>query len=226
MGEGHFRIQEALMSQSDWQKLSVPWNKMLAIDGGLSGTGLALFERDAKGRMQPTRVEVFTPKKTLPYMQKAQEIADFIMFTFVQPAWGATESFHGVMEFPAYQEGAARSMGWKSGDLQKLTYLIGVLTAAVPWTRVTHVLPRDWKGQLPKDVVERRLRRDLGDYVCEKLGVKTHGWDALGIGLHVLGRFGPEVQNPLPEAPASATTSGAAPVVLRIKKRSRPASTS
>lgn len=216
------------MAQADWQKVSEAWDHMLAIDGGLSGTGLALFERDERRILRPTRVEVFTPKKHLPYMEKAQQIVDFISFEFINPGMGARVPFHGVMEFPDYQSGAERSMGWKSGDLQKLTYLIGVLTAAVPWTRVTHVFPRDWKGQLPKDVVERRLRRSLGEDLCRRLDVKTHGWDALGIGEHVLGRFGPEVQNPLPPTSAlpasppsvarpSATTSSGAK--FRIPRR-------
>jgi hypothetical protein len=221
------------MSQADWQRIAQPWSKMLAIDGGLSGTGLALFERDATGIMHPTRVDVFTPKKTLGYMAKAQAIVDFILVSyfssFSESYSPGGPSFHGVLEFPAYQEGAQRSMGWKSGDLQKLTYLIGVLTAGIPWTRVTHVLPRDWKGQLPKDVVERRLRRDLGEDVCQKLAVKTHGWDALGIGLHVLGRFGPTTQNPLPEpspaARVSVTTSSGGPQGLRIRRKSKRLST-
>lgn len=209
------------MSQADWQRVSEDWATMLAIDGGLSGTGLALFERDANRLLQPARIEVFTPKKSLPYMQKAQQIVDFISFEFINPRMGPRVACHGVMEFPDYQSGAERSMGWKKGDLQKLTYLIGVLTAAIPWTRITHVFPRDWKGQLPKNVVEQRLRRDLGDDVCRRLDVRTHGWDALGIGLHVLGRFGPEVQNPLPTLPAApvfGTESKSGKVFIRRRR--------
>lgn len=88
-----------------------------------------------------------------------------------------------VIEFPEFQAGAARQMGWKTGSLQRLTFLVGVMAGYLPedW-RIILVSPSGWKGQLPKDVVERRMTRHYGAAVCAALNVKTHAWDALGIG--------------------------------------------
>jgi hypothetical protein len=94
-------------------------------------------------------------------------------------------------EFPEYQTGASRSMGWMRGDLQKLTYLVGVLS------RMSHdqgavfepVPVSQWKGQLPKDIVIDRIQQALGTRACTKLGITTHAWDATGIGLWRLGVF-------------------------------------
>lgn len=74
-------------------------------------------------------------------------------------------------------------MGWKTGSLQKLVFLVGVIAGYLPedW-RIILVTPSGWKGQLPKDVVIRRMTARYGTAVVKTLNVKTHAWDALGIG--------------------------------------------
>lgn len=94
-----------------------------------------------------------------------------------------------VIEMPEFQSGAGRQMGWKTGDLQKLTLLVGILaaTAARALANVQLVTPSQWKGQLPKDVVQRRLETHYGSKL-NKLNIQTHAWDALGIGAWALGQ--------------------------------------
>jgi len=79
-------------------------------------------------------------------------------------------------------------MGWQTGDLQKLTFLVGVLAgyfqSAVSFTPVT---PNEWKGQLPKSVVIRRLQKRFGPGATQDW--EKDGWDAVGIGLWKLGKF-------------------------------------
>lgn len=88
-----------------------------------------------------------------------------------------------------------------SGDLIKLTLLTGGLMAvAVDQGIETDLVPiTAWKGQLPKDIVERRLIRyveSLGiheenepDWYSEFItgSFRDHVYDAFGIGLYVKG---------------------------------------
>jgi len=91
-----------------------------------------------------------------------------------------------VCEFPQYQESAGRSMGWRTGDLQRLTFLTGVFAARLHPAEFYPVVPSQWKGQLPKSIVEDRIRTRLGAAVCRRLKIRTHAWDAVGIGLWAL----------------------------------------
>lgn len=89
-----------------------------------------------------------------------------------------------VCEFPEFQSGAGREMGWRKGDLQKLTFLIGsIYWATRPQVVFFPVSPSKWKGQLPKSVVEHRVIESLGKETCARLKLRTHAWDAAGIGL-------------------------------------------
>ncbi len=82
------------------------------------------------------------------------------------------------------------------GDLVKLTLLAGSYWGAINSLRMetTFVPVRDWKGQLPKKVVEERIRLLLGKKFRD-LTLLDHEWDAIGIGLWVQGflRDGREV---------------------------------
>jgi hypothetical protein len=89
-----------------------------------------------------------------------------------------------VSEYPAWH---GQVLGWSAGDLQKLVFLVGVLAgyfhAAASFTPVT---PGEWKGQLPKSVVTRRLEKRFGKHTK---GWEKDVWDAVGIGLWKMGRF-------------------------------------
>jgi len=88
-----------------------------------------------------------------------------------------------VCEFPEFQSGTARSMGWAKGDLQKLTFLVGYIAGRNPSCQFVPVKPSTWKGQLPKSIVTDRIITRLGKEWAQTSGVKTHAWDAVGIGL-------------------------------------------
>lgn len=90
-----------------------------------------------------------------------------------------------VSEFPAWH---GIQLGWAAGDLQKLVFLVGVLAGyfceAHSFTPVT---PKDWKGQLPKEVVKRRLVKRYGPGATREW--EKDVWDAVGIGLWKMGKF-------------------------------------
>lgn len=168
--------------------------RMLAVDPGLSGTGWALWTRPTTRRgfaAPPDAVGVFTPSKALAWDAKVSAIAmkldEALAESEFDPATCDGETLV-VVEMPEWQGSVKRAMTWTTGDMQKLTYLVGYLGGYyAPLYRYLPVLVRDWKGQLPKDVVQRRIERKLGLDVCQHLGIKTHAWDAVGVGLYMLG---------------------------------------
>ena len=97
---------------------------------------------------------------------------------------GSTQLF---VEYPSFFDTAAGTMVAKKGDLLKLTCLVGVMCGWMESKSVkTSLVPvNQWKGQLPKQIVTERIIRYLGEKQC--LGIKSHAWDAVGIGLHALG---------------------------------------
>jgi hypothetical protein len=160
---------------------------MVSIDPGLSGTGVVTWTRRSDNSIYPRGSWVFKPlmRQVREDQQEAEDdliararnLANQVINTC--PVDTAT----AVIEFPEFQASASRMMGWKTGSLQRLTMLVGVMIGAFPpgW-RIMLVTPSGWKGQLPKDVVERRMRAMFGSERLDRMGVKTHAWDALGIG--------------------------------------------
>jgi len=163
----------------------VPFDYLISIDPGLSGTGVVHW-RDAwpiwatvmKPVMRDVREQLKGGEQDL--IPRARDIAEKLVH---DAHYLQTLDTTVVIEFPEYQASADRAMGWKTGSLQRLTMFIGVLIGMMPhcW-RVILVSPSGWKGQLPKDVVQRRMTDKYGAATVIGLGIKTHAWDALGIG--------------------------------------------
>ena len=79
------------------------------------------------------------------------------------------------------------------GDLNDLIELAGVVgaLASVFDVNVTHVYPADWKGQVPKEIMNERCLFTLSQAERLQLLHKDHNTlDAVGIGLHAHGRIG------------------------------------
>lgn len=70
------------------------------------------------------------------------------------------------------------------GDLNKLSMLIGRYTEYLSsiGLQVKILLPRQWKGQLPKQAVAERVKKIIG-----RTFKTHHEYDAVGIGLAVQG---------------------------------------
>lgn len=126
---------------------------------------------------------VYAPPRVGTFVDRAWRIADTLLADLRSDL---TAMDHIVCEFPNFQESAKRSMGWRTGDLQKLTFLVGVLAQACRPAQFTPVTPVQWKGQLPKHLTVKRVTTALGPDVCAAIGLKSHAWDAAGIGLWAL----------------------------------------
>ena len=77
----------------------------------------------------------------------------------------------------------------KRGDLVTLSFFIGFLAGRLAPVPFIPIEVNRWKGQLSKKNVEQRIKNKLGEQVCDTLGIKTHAWDAVGIGLYCKGYF-------------------------------------
>lgn len=90
-----------------------------------------------------------------------------------------------IIECPQYW-GAAGYLARESGALFKLTFVCGMLFSLAD--DVIVVTPNDWKGQLPKAVVNNRLRKIYPDVDIAKLDHNIV--DAIGIGNFYLTEYG------------------------------------
>jgi hypothetical protein len=171
--------------------------RMISIDPGLSGTGVVYWDRlGHPSTLLPVRADVLRPLMRQvrdaqlvdedDLIARTRSLATQIMTARSAPGKALVsyvDLLTVVIEFPEFQASASRMMGWKTGSLQRLTFLVGVLVGMFPATwRIQLVTPSQWKGQLPKAVVEHRMARDYGAATIRRLGIKTHAWDALGIG--------------------------------------------
>jgi hypothetical protein len=163
-------------------------NFLLAIDPAFGGTGVAVFQGTEL-------ISVHTFKRTGkdPFEKRARRIGEEIqnLCESVTSRPGPTGQVTRVVcEFPVFMGSPQRSMGWVKGDLQKLTYLVGVIGGMVG-NRVeyTAVPVPEWKGQLPKTVVIDRIKKRLPTPLLKRLNPVKDEWDAIGIGLWALDLF-------------------------------------
>jgi hypothetical protein len=159
---------------------------LLAIDPGLNSMGWAYWRYPEKGFV-PASVGLIKAPRKMELTVRAHWIAEEVFKTIPQiggpnaPPLFKTDI---VSEFPAWH---GTSMAWSTGDLQRLVFLVGVLCGRFSLSKFTLVTPAEWKGQLPKDVVIRRLQKKLGRRVTQDYDKDM--WDAVGIGLWKLGEF-------------------------------------
>jgi Holliday junction resolvasome RuvABC endonuclease subunit len=151
---------------------------MLYVDPGLGGTGWAVFHGPI-----PTEYGVIRGKAK-HWTASAHDIADeFATLLRTRKIKEVT------IEFPSlWTSGKSMASGVR-GDLFKLTYLIGCLgTKTVEITKATPVFisPLGWKGQLPKEIVVKRIERQLPGLTGK---IPNHAADAIGMGLSAQGKI-------------------------------------
>ena len=158
--------------------------RLLSIDPGLGGTGYVFWfaGRPLKaGNIYPAK-----PAQRKDDLESGEELlnrANEIYNRLMDIVGVQLHPLTVVIEFPEYQEGLRGRTARSTGSIDKLAFLIGVLAGSFGNDyRVIMPRVRDWKGQLPKEVVTRRMLKHYGLDLCVKLNVRAHAWDALGIG--------------------------------------------
>jgi hypothetical protein len=86
------------------------------------------------------------------------------------------------MFMPGTRQGAMVAL---RGDLVKLAMLTGLLMGYLRDPCIL-VPVNQWKGQLPKKVVERRVKDVITAKLAKRMELRSHMWDAVGIGLYAL----------------------------------------
>lgn len=89
-----------------------------------------------------------------------------------------------IIEWPVFYDDAGGHMVAKRGDLNKLVFSVGWFACMCSELGMeVNLLPvPQWKGQLPKSVVNYRIVKLLGKDACSTFA--THAWDAVGLGLY------------------------------------------
>ncbi len=156
----------------------------LSIDPGITGTGLAFWrEGEWSLRLPPCAISIITPPATMRSWEEKEEyvaskVAQVLLKNYVT---------HVYCELPEYFADAHGVMVAKEGNLAKLILVVGMFWEAARHRDIPfHPIPvAQWKGQLPKFVVEERIRRIIPTVVA--LQPQSHAWDAIGIGLYAKG---------------------------------------
>ena len=173
-------------------------DRVIAIDPGLTGTGWALWHAESDSLL-PKEAHLpiacgtcRAPKEgSLAQRSEALWVKLFEQLTdkksYLPFGWRSDPTFVFI-EIPQHFGSSARGIAAQSGGIYDLTFLVGYLAAKFVGCSVITFTPNEWKGQLPKDVVERRVRRIIGDRF-DGLGVKSHAVDAVGLGLFAIGKL-------------------------------------
>lgn len=116
--------------------------------------------------------------------------AKMILSEFMVQASGLHECKVHVMEMPEFRAGDAVGHAAAAGEsLGMLYFMCGMHCRLADTLNAMPVFfkPREWKGQLPKRVVQQRLESAIGDSDGRGEFITEHAWDAVGIGLHFAG---------------------------------------
>lgn len=101
-----------------------------------------------------------------------------------------------VIECPVfYASDAGGEMVASSGDLGKLYMVVGAIVGSLP-ASIDPLLLKvpEWKGQLPKHIINRRIEAALGPESCARFYKDI--WDAVGLGLFLGGHINRDIQRP------------------------------
>jgi hypothetical protein len=163
----------------------------LTVDPGVNAMGFAHWDDRTWARATialPTAAYVIEPATAHPEWYR--RIADIVEQL---DARVAGHLVNGVWcEMPILFRGAVGHAAAARGDLCHLAFAVGTIArwAACRQADFFPVPVNEWIGQLPKEVMHRRVRNFLlNDHtpsaVDRLLGSEpSHHWDAIGVGLH------------------------------------------
>lgn len=159
---------------------------VLAVDPGIRACGAALFAAD--GVLWKAALVRCSTDVSVPAPARCEAMA------WEASQWGGVDREVLALEWPQVYRAGRGKRGADPNDLLLLAGVCGALAAHVRCD-VVAVLPREWKGTLPKEIACAHVYARLAPgerKVVDALGLPKssihHVLDAVGIGLHVVGR--------------------------------------
>lgn len=165
---------------------------LLSVDPSIRACGIAIFDRK-----KLVYVNVLRPSAVINAAEGIRDVMDL-----AQDAWEKTmgASFSPetlVVELPQiYQQAQLKG---DPNDLVPLAIMLGRLWERFKPKNMLMPLPKEWKGQVPKEVMNNRTLASLSKREVEIFsddllrvpgGLRHNGMDAIGIGLWALKRMG------------------------------------
>lgn len=158
---------------------------LLSIDPGVNGCGCALWE----GAQLLRAGYVTNPAADggkVDVLERARAMAASVA------AWAREPSTvgHVVIEVP--QTYGGRAAKGDANDLIVVGLVVGALAADFPKAEIDSVYPREWKGNVPKDVTSARVLFELSEFEGGRVelprakSLRHNVYDGIAIGLWFL----------------------------------------
>lgn len=154
---------------------------LLCVDPGLRGCGVALFDRGELFNATWVENPLLSGRGPVAWGTMGQAVWNWA------PVPARVQKLY--VEMPKVYPGMPKV---DLNDLLDLAGVLGTVVIRMPSDRVAWTFPSDWKGQLPKQVMNERVKKHLSEGEKRKVvsvGALDHNtYDAIGLGLHFLGR--------------------------------------
>lgn len=168
--------------------------QIVCVDPGLNACGVAIFSGETGRLEHAALVENLRIACDLPTRWEGMALAvgQWLSPQSARPTVNRTL----VVEMPKIYS-AAKSKG-DPNDIVNLAGVVAAVTTLTPCSGRRLLFPRDWKGTIdPDDLIDRWIKPRLSPIEHTKVSLPTaeslqhNVWDAIGIGLHVVGRLEP-----------------------------------
>lgn len=171
------------MSKSRRNLQSIRTPSVVTIDPGVE-MGWAVWDC-AKWTVKCAPIETGVITRRAPTWGVAMKKSVRALFNELDRFW-IVDSF---IEWPAFFQSSKGQVSARSESLVKLACAVGWVAGYLDVRNVnnTFIPVNQWKGQLTKPAVERRIKRILGADACK--GFSSHDWDAVGLALYAQGFF-------------------------------------
>ena len=158
---------------------------IIAIDPGLAGTGIAIFEGNTLQYCKSFSVN----KTGKTIVERCEEYCCKIDDVIYNGGILYSEDIVIYIEDPCYMGSGKGIVCAESGGLVKLVFYVGYISKHLISSgyRIKPISIQNWKGNLSKEIIKKRIKNVLSIDVCKNKKVSGHSWDAVGIAMYKLG---------------------------------------
>jgi len=151
-------------------------NRLMSIDPSINNLGMAIWDMDSKKLLVWKLVHSKVDCRKDEY-EKSVSMSDQLR------EWTKIYAVnHMILEVPEHWA-VGGFEARETGSIAKLCFVCGLIYG-MQYEMETFelVVPRGWKGQLPKKVVANRLQKDYLQYDIDMVELNENVMDAIGIG--------------------------------------------